>query len=543
VKAISTWVREHYPRAAFPSSGLLVGCGHNGADALGTGVELLKEGRHVIALVLSAREQLKPATADVAQKFESAGGIICFMTDGPPEDRPCPECSNNNEQWLHEDLAHKNLTLLSSLSFWLDGLHGFGLNRSLSKHHLQWIQWIQHCKRPIVAIDLPSGLHADFGVLESTESNDKGKPASAQCLRASETLALGVLKPVHVLDNSIEAMGRIHLLDLGYVPPDSVPIQPKTKPTVQSQVSFCALSAGDLAPLLFKARRSPSSHKHDNGRLLIVAGSEKFPGAAVMACLGASVSGAGLIHAIIPRSARDSVLIHTPEVIFENDCPDLSRFDAIVLGPGWVVDDSESSSDQTFTDPSLERKELFEKIISHIKSHRQTACVVDAGAFELLADFFHKGGVLNERFILTPHAGEFARLFPLISERLGTHNHAQRLNRLSAALGATQQSKATVYFKGARTCIAATGQGLEDIAHVHTLLQSSSLLAHAGHGDVVAGLLGGLLARGLDTFSAGCLAALMQSQCALAFEHRYPAALTLTPIDCVRSLKSLGRQT
>lgn len=477
VLGCSAWLKKNYPIASFQTVGVLVGSGHNGADALGIARQLLDEGRAVTVFLCAAEDALKPATFQALQVFKKQNGRVHFV---------------KSEEFTAVKVS--STPLWAGQSFWVDGLQGIGLNRPLSGLSKSIVECVQFQKKPIVAIDIPSGLHGNFGHFRQPDST---------CLVATQTLALGCLKPAHVLDTCIEALGKVHFIPIGF--DEIIP--------GLSQFPTQALVADDLATILKNSKRRPASHKFKNGRLLIVAGSEKYPGAAVMTCMGAGVSGAGMIHALVPDEARQAILNHVPEVIFESKLPDLTAFDAIVLGPGWVPAD----------------EKIFDSIMKHLSKNEKCFAVLDAGVFDLLAIHFSNGNTLNERSVITPHAGEFARLFPDIYADLSDG----KINSIQAAQQAAQACKATVFAKSARTCIASP-DGSADV-----ILESSPLLAHAGQGDVLAGLLGGLLARTRQTKSAAGLAALLQSQTAVQFSAQCPAALTLPPAELVRQLQRL----
>lgn len=477
VRGCSDWITKNYPRVEFPAVGILAGSGHNGADALGIATHLLDEGRLVCAILSAGEDNLKPATRAALQAFNQKGGKTHFATSNDFS----KSVAQQDSPWTVPSL-------------WIDGLHGTGLNRSLANLSQALIKRVQAQNKPIVAIDIPSGLQGNLGHFQQQHSD---------CIHASETLALGCLKPVHVLDTCLEALGKVHLIPLGF-----------EEIIAESSSATCfALTVEDLTDLLKSARRRPASHKFKNGRVLIVAGSEKYPGAAVMTCMGAGISGAGMVHALVPSEARQAILNHTPEVILERHLPELSSFDAVVMGPGWIPAD----------------EHMFNRIMQHVAEHENCFAVLDAGVFEVLEKEFGNGRKLNSRCLLTPHGGEFARLFPGIS----VDNRNGNINSIEAAKQAAFACNAIVLAKGARSCIAFP-EGSADV-----ILESTPLLAHAGQGDVLAGLLGGLLARMKDPKGATRLAALLQAQAALRFSKRCPAALTISPLELVQQIRML----
>lgn len=463
-----------YPATAHPNVALLVGKGHNGCDALGIGCELLREKRHVIALFVGVVSDAKPETARKIEEFLSCGGEL--------------------EVWP-PTVDAKRCSASIRASVWIDGLFGFGLNREPSGTNAAAIRFVNAQRCDVVALDIPSGLSCDAGVLGPCH------------IQATHTFVMGAYKPAHVGDDCVNALGELHCLDLnlGHL-----------RGKIDAP-DWIALESSDLLPLLPTFRRRAASHKGLNGRLLVIAGSARYPGAGVLACLGASVSGAGLIHALVPPESRRALLVQQPEIIFESRMPDPSQFDCIVAGPGWV--------------PAQET--LLRTIIEHAKTSKHLRVVLDAGSFPYVKRFLEQGHVLSPNIILTPHAGEFARMFPSVAERMEAQDPHLKVNRLEAAAWAASLSAAHIILKGARSHIASPD------GTVASVTRSSPLLAHAGQGDVFAGLLGGLCALSQDTKKAAYLAALLQAEVALQFSSNHPFALTLQPSELVRQLQRL----
>lgn len=477
IKACSDFFLIRFPVRDFKHVALLAGPGHNGGDAFGTGCELLRHGHSVVALLVSAHNELKPLTQKMRLEFEKLGGVV-FLCQSEENLKSCSDASE-----------------FAMASVWIDGLFGFGLNRATVGLESHAIAFVNRLCKPVVAIDIPSGLSCDYGNIGGAH------------ICASHTLALGALKPAHVDDDVLSSLGEVHYLDLQlsqYRGKISAPL-------------WNAIGTSDFKELLAESRRSQASHKYTNGRLLVIAGSERYPGAGVLACLGAGVSGAGMIHALVPMQARMALLTRAPEIIFENHIPALNLFSAIVIGPGWV--------------PGNEQ--IFAQVLKHALANKETQLIIDAGAFSFLSKLLHDGIPLAENIVLTPHLGEFSRLFPEAADRIHNALTEKRINRIEAVAWAAKMSSAVVLLKGARTHVASPDGVVASIMH------SSPLLAHAGQGDVLAGLLGGLAARGLQSKKAAQLAALHQAETALWFSSQYPNALTLPPSELVRQMQLL----
>ncbi|MEY2988566.1 MAG: carbohydrate kinase [Pseudomonadota bacterium] len=468
--------QELYPSSKHSHVALLVGTGHNGCDALGIGCELLREGRSVIALIAGSPPLLKPETSRMHQLFVELGGTI-------------KSCSPVNDE-----IDFKSLDSLRNASVWIDGLFGFGLNRPVTGIAAEAIQFINGLKKEIVSLDIPSGLSCDLGYFDGNH------------ITATRTFVLGAYKPAHVDELCVGAIGQLHLIDL-----DLLSFRQRI-----NAPDWTALDPKQLSQLIESIKRKSASHKVSNGKILIIAGSRRYPGAAVLACLGASVSGAGLIHALVPESSQTPLLTLQPEIIFETRLPNLDKFNSIVLGPGWVPGNSK----------------VFEEILLYASAHPNIRIVLDAGCFHFVKERLNQGARLHPNFVLTPHYGEFSKLFPEITARIETTEPEFRINRLEAVSWATSLSSAHIVLKGARTHIASPD------GSVASIIRSSPLLAHAGQGDVFAGLLGGICAHTHELKKAACLAAMLQAEVALQFSSAHPCALTLQPSELVRQLPS-----
>jgi len=227
--------------------------------------------------------------------------------------------------------------------------------------------------------------------------------------------------------------------------------------------------------------RSPICHKYTNGHLLIIAGSERYSGAAILSALGARASGVGMLSIAVPESIKPMVSSRLPEALVIG-CPetrsraiselpvgiDLSTYDAIAVGPGLTL-------------------EAAIAVESVLESDRPL--VLDADGLNILAQL-GTVPILSERSaltIITPHPGEFKRLFPELADKMG--------DRICETQAAAQLSGAVVLLKGARVCISYQDEGDRTITYLNP--ESTPALARGGSGDVLTGLLGGLLATAI----------------------------------------------
>ncbi|MEV4441827.1 NAD(P)H-hydrate dehydratase, partial [Streptomyces sp. NPDC049577] len=315
---------------------------------------------------------------------------------------------------------------------------------------------------PIVAVDLPSGVDADTGEV----------PGAA--VRADATVTFGTYKPGLLIDPAREYAGALRLVDIGLGP--WLPAEPDVE----------ALQHADVAALL--PRPAAESDKYRRGVVGVVAGSARYPGAAVLAVAGALSGGAGAVRYVGP--AADAVIARFPETLVTTGPPSKAgRVQAWVAGPG-LGDGAEA------------RRALEDVLESDVP------VLVDADGLRLL-----DAGVVRARraeTLLTPHAGEAAVLLGLAREEV-------EAARLPAVRALAERYGVTALLKGSTTLIAH-----EDRA-VRVNPTGTPWLATAGSGDVLSGLAGSLLAAGLPARDAASVGAYLHG---LAARGLGPAPLT-----------------
>ncbi len=302
----------------------------------------------------------------------------------------------------------------------------------------------------VVAVDLPSGVDPDGGTLDGPH------------VRAELTVTFGTAKPCLLLPPAAEAAGRVQVVDIGLEERDL------GAPAVRR------LDAADVAGLW--PVPGPQDDKYSRGVLGVVAGGSTYTGAAVLSTGAAVRSGAGMVRYVGPGRPTDLVRAAWPEVV-----PGIGRVQAWVLGPG--VDPGDAGQ--------------VEAVRTALAGDEP--CLVDAGALSVLASALGEGAGVSAPLLLTPHAGELARLLTDLGEGAPSRDQveAEPLRHVRAAVGATG---ATVLLKGAVTVIASPH------GTVLTQASASHWLATAGSGDVLAGLTGTLLATGLEPSDAAAAA-------------------------------------
>ena len=403
--------------------GVIVGPGHNGGDALVMAREL-----HHLGYAVRVYQPLKskPLTEQHANYAQSLG--IPFVQSA-------------------QDLAGCDAVI--------DGLFGFGLTRPIADALAADVEALNQQLSPIFSIDLPSGIHTDTGAAMGT------------ALKADHTACLGLWKRAFVQEKALTYFGRSELIDFDIPLADITSVLGEV-PKVQRITHSAAIAHLPL-------NRSPTAHKYKAGHLLLIAGSKQFAGAALLTALGATASGVGMLTLAVPESIRLALLPQLAGALLVG-CPetaagaiahlpedlDLTKYDVIALGPGLT--------------PTV--SELLHTVLA-----ADRPLLLDADGLNLLAKN-DPVQTLQERSaptLLTPHLGEFKRLFP---------NIVQKPEQLpgEAAQQAAQASSATILLKGPRSVIA------DAEGRLWFNPESTAALARGGSGDVLTGLMGGLVA-------------------------------------------------
>lgn len=345
---------------------------------------------------------------------------------------------------LNTDNAEELAVLCAGDDVVIDALLGTGAHGGLREASAELVASLQELRpRCVVACDLPSGLDANTGEVHWP------------VLEADLTVTFGGIKAGLLTDPGEGCAGRIVLVPIGVESSLKAP-------------ELRRLTATDLRALLPKPERR--SHKYSRGVLGVVAGSVRFAGAAVLSVHAAAVTGAGMVRYLGPEAAARQVLARTPEALWETDDP--GRVQAWLLGPG--VDGDEQLG---------RAKDAAKAALA-----AGLPVVVDAGALSHLPER------CPPHWILTPHAGELATLLaslPSTGEVAVTREDVES-RPLHFVRQAAEQTGATVLLKGATTLVASPS------GVVFSQSDGTAWMATAGSGDVLAGVLGGLMAQSVE---------------------------------------------
>ncbi len=440
---------------------VLCGPGNNGGDGFIAARLLRERGFDVTVHLLGDATRLRGDAAEAARRWA-----------GPVE--PCSAV----------DLEPAGLVV--------DGLFGAGLTRDLDGEARALVErvnlWSRGSGRPVVAIDVPSGLDGDTGAVRGA------------AIVASATVTFFRFKPGHLLLPGRTLCGEAHLADIGT--PEAVldTIRPQTF------ANGPELWQGVLP------RPGVGGHKYARGHALVLSGGPWTTGAARLSARGALRVGAGLVTLASPREALVINAAHLTAVMLTPcDSPaDLAsilrdpRKNALVMGPGAGVG-----------------KATMDLVLEALRSDPQgRSLVLDADALTSFADDPRVlGGAIKRAgrpVLLTPHEGEFSRLFNyegrLLESRIEPFPVNETLfhSKLDRARTAARESRAALILKGPDTVIASP-DGRAVIS-----FDAPPWLATAGSGDVLAGFAGGLLAQGMPLFEAACAAVWIHGACARA---------------------------
>ncbi len=443
---ITQRLTELYPAQNYGRIGILVGSGHNGGDALVVARELHHQGRQVRIYTPFAKS--KPLTRVHGCYAKSLG------------------------------IPSVDLEALQDCDLIVDGIFGFGLERDVTGDVAIAMHTINNWQIPILSIDLPSGLHTDHGKVMGI------------AIRATYTFCLGLWKRGLLTEAATPYVGKLERI--GFDIPEQFIHQ-----VLGEQHPLWRIEPQTLCDRLPIAR-NPIAHKYEIGHLLLVVGSQQYGGAAILAAIGAKATGVGMLSISVPHSLKPLILAQVPDALVIG-CPetasgaiaelpnlDFAKYQAIACGCGL----------------SLEAMPVVKQIIDCDRP-----LVLDADGLNALASLDKAAGLdqLQNRknpAILTPHWGEFCRLFPDLRT-------VERIEALQRAVTLTQSS---ILLKGAKTAIAFPHN---TSSQVWINPESTPALARGGSGDVLAGMLGGLLAQGMAASDVAIAGTLWHSQTAI----------------------------
>jgi len=369
-----------------------------------------------------------------------------------------------------EILQNATVRTLSGLISWsdilVDAMLGVGLSSPLKGLYARAVDMINTAGRPVVAVDIPTGVDADTGALMGA------------AIKADLTVAMALLKRGHVLYPGAEYAGAVRIADIG-IPREVIE---------QENVSMSLLDHGALWGVV--SNSAPDAHKGDFGHLMIVAGSPGKAGAAIMAAKGALRAGVGLASVATPNSLVSIVQSGIPEAMCVPTAESLEG----TLGSGSEEELLKAAGNMSACaiGPGLSTHYETVQAVRNFIQRTMVPVVIDAdglNAFVGFTDILRKS---RASLIVTPHPGEMGRL-------LGISTAEVQKDRVTIASSFAKKHNATVVLKGAAT-IVATPSGW-----VYVNSTGNPGMASGGTGDALTGMIGSFLAQGYSASQAACL--------------------------------------
>jgi len=428
---------ETFPGLADKKVAVIAGRGNNGGDGFVIARYLLQKGVPVRVYLLAESKTVKGDAAANLKLLKPLGIPVDEIPDGSA-------FKQYKTAMRHQDI-------------WVDAILGTGLKSDVEGYFREIIDFINARNKPVFSVDIPSGL-----------DSDTGQPCGA-CIRAHTTATFGFTKIGHIVLPGAIYTGRLQIIDIGipaYIAEEVAPAQYLlTAETIRSR----------LIP------RAPDAHKGSTGHLLVVSGSPGKTGAAAMTAMAAMRAGAGLVTLGVPKSLNpviETQVLEAMTVALPETLDGLfaeSAFDRILdltsgkrclgFGPGVGI--------------SPEIESLLRRMLPALK----VPMVIDADGLNNLAADISMLKTADMPIILTPHPGEMARL-------TGASVSQVQRDRLTCAREFACKHNVHVVLKGARTVIA------HPDGKVYVNPTGNAGMASGGMGDVLTGLIGGLLAQG-----------------------------------------------
>lgn len=500
-KGVADFIHSYFGEKENKIITALVGTGNNGGDAL-VALKYLKEKGWKIRAVL-AKERDDPLLKTVQ---DADGEILHFNQK---------KGANDFANWLLEsDVV-------------LDGLLGTGIKPPLKEPYSTILKMVKQSSADfkIVAVDCPSGINCDTG-----ETAD-------ECLFADLTVCMQAVKIGMLSFPAYQFLGRLEIVDLQL--PENLTAEINVKREVAT--SECVRKLLPSRPL--------QAHKGTFGTAMVVAGSINYTGAAYLAGMAAYRIGAGLVKMAVPGPIYSSLagnfseatwllLPHDMGVIQAESAAliqkNLDKVTALLLGPGWGMEDTTKE----FLERLLMGKSAAQRKRSGIGFVMMDAeddegmnphlppIVIDADGLKLLSKIENWEKILPENSVLTPHPGEMAVLTDMDVKDI-------QANRMMVAMDYAQKWGHNVVLKGALTIVASPDGRLTIIPVAHPAL------ARAGSGDVLAGLITGLLAQGIKPFESATAGVWIHAQAGIDASEKIGHPASVIASDLLGSVASV----
>lgn len=437
---------------------IFVGPGNNGGDGLVIARYLCEAGWTCTVHLLKSPDKFTPDASRNYQLFEK------ILKDN----KKAHQLDVERPDWPDravEDAEDADVIV--------DAIFGTGITGAPRGKALDMIEFINGRENPVVAVDIPSGVNGTTG------------EAGGEAVFADITVTIGAPKLGLLFHPGKTLAGEVTVVDIGF--PDEIIEKHADKTYLLDRIE-----AAYGLPF-----RAPDSHKFNAGTLLLIAGSDRYRGAALLAGEAALRVGCGMVYLGVPQSIRPQIDVALREAVTfplpETGEGTLSAGAAAVLAPYL------ERADAVAIGPGMGRHDETDRFIRDFVAHCGKPAVVDADGITAFSGKTEQLGRTGSQLVITPHTGELKRL-------MGNDFPESPPDRVAATRAAAQKLGVTLLHKGAPTLIASADEGL--------WINSSggSALATGGTGDVLTGLVGGLLAQGAAPMDAACSACFLHGR-------------------------------
>jgi len=422
---------------------IFAGKGNNGGDGFVVARHLLNAGAEVKVLLFADIGEIS-GDAKINLNVLLAMGHKVFPVNNP-----------NSLNIVKLGTAYTDLVV--------DAIFGTGFKGSVPEHYANIIEIINNSGKPVVSVDIPSGLEANSGLVHGA------------CIRATATVTFAHAKIGLLVQQGPEYAGKLTVADIS-IPPG----------LAQKQGIKRFLVTDELIRGIIPARK-PEGHKGTYGRVLVVGGSQGLSGAAVLASTAALRAGAGLVTLAVPVGLHDLMEIKLTEVMTRP----LPQTEDLCIGTEAlaVVREMVENSDVLALGPGLSTGDSTVEFVRQLLPGLQKPAVIDADGLNALVGASEIMDDCAAAVVMTPHPGEMARL-------MGIKTGEVQNNRVEVCLEAAKRWKAVMVLKGNRTIIAHPDGTL------YVNPTGNPGMATGGTGDVLTGIIAGLLGQGLSALEA-----------------------------------------
>ena len=456
--AIVRAIEQHYPTCQ--RIGIFAGKGNNGGDGIVIARQLAHIGRDVLLFLVSPEDSFTGEAQTNLQIAKNLGlRIEEVLTDAALGSDFFAERSTS-------------LTHIASCELLIDAILGTGLRGTVRDPIATVINAINRLPTPTLSVDLPSGLDADTGHPLGT------------CVRADRTVTIGLPKRGLLMHPGAELAGKLEIADIGF--PEQVVDAQNIK--VNWTTATQAIQWIPSRPL--------SSHKGSYGRVLVVAGSTGMTGAAALASEAALRAGAGLVSLATPKHLNPILEGLLPEVM-TLPLPETDAGSLAASTTSTILEFAEKTKSILAIGPGLsQHPETVSLVHQLIHENRESGLalrmVIDADGLNALAQDRETLSFLNSETVLTPHPGEMARLTNIAVPTL-------EKDRIGTAQQFASEHGVTLVFKGAPTVTS------DPAGHLWVNSTGNPGMATGGMGDVLTGIIAGLMAQGISSENAAAL--------------------------------------